>query len=300
MRHLAPSLVVAVVAGLLSCAHARPAWAQPGGGHGPTSSPTFEAANAAWERGAQAEAGLAYEKAIEAGGLGPVEVVIAYTRVGLTRAVAGKRDLALSAFRTASTIDPAFELPPDASPRAKPLYEQARKEAASRARLAAKVSAPDRVAQGKVFVIKTELGDEAAAYIDKVEVDVLDTLAKKSCQTSNQPVAEAALTFEVASKCATAGTTLVAQVRLLDAKGNRWVTQDVRIAVAAAEVDKRAPVGAPADDDAPPKKESKGFFSSPWPYVIGGGLLVAGGVSTFLLVRGSDRTSVGAPAWSER
>lgn len=288
--------------GLLSCAYARPAAAQPNGGPstpGTTSSPAFEAANAAWERGAQAEAGASYEKAIETGGLGPVEVVIAYTRVGLTRAAAGKRDLALSAFRTASTIDPAFELPPDASPRAKPLYEQARKEAASRARLAAKVSAPDRVAQGKVFVVKTEVSDEAAAYIDKVEVEVVDTLAKKSCQTTNQPVAES-LSFEVAAKCATAGTTLVAQVRLLDAKGNRWVTQDVRIAVAAAEVEKKSALGAPVDEDAPPKKESKGFFSTPWPYVIGGGLLVAGGVSTFLLVRGNDRTTVGAPAWSER
>ena len=288
--------------GLLSCICARPAAAQQASGPAPTnttSSPAFEAANAAWERGAQADAGVAYEKAIEAGGLGPVETVIAYTRVGLTRAAVGKRDLALSAFRTASTIDPAFELPPDASPRARPLYEQARKEASARTRLGAKVSAPDKVAQGKVFLVKTEVGDEAAAYIDKVEVDVTDTLAKKSCQTSSQPVSES-LTFEIAAKCATAGTTLVAQVRLLDAKGNRWVTQDVRIGVAAAEAEKKTALGAPADEDAPPKKESKSFFATPWPYLIGGAVLVAGGVSTFLLFRGNDRTTVRAPAWSER
>jgi hypothetical protein len=290
------SFAVAVLAGALSVGHARPCHAQASAGAGSsTSTPAFEAANAAWEKGAFPEASLGYEKAIDAGGLGPIEVVIAYTRVGIARAAAGKRDLALSAFRTASTIDPAFELPPDASPRARPLYEQACKEAATRARLAVKVAAPDRVADGRVFTLKTEVADEAAAYIDKVEVDVFDTLSKRTCQTGSQAVAEA-LTFEIAGKCATGGSTLVVQVRLLDSKGNRWVTQDVRVTVAASEVEKR-PAG-PGDESAPKKPTT--FFGGPWPYVIGGGLLLAGGVSTFLLVRGNDKANVGAPAWSER
>lgn len=237
-----------------------------------------------------------YEKAIEAGGLGPVETVIAYTRVGIARAMVGKREFALSAFRSASNIDPDFELPPDASPRARPLYEQARREAASRPRLSMKVTAPDRVGFEKGFVVKMEMSDESAAFFDKIEIDVSDTLSKKSAFTSSQAIAES-LTFDVPSQVATSGATLLVQLRALDMYNNRWLTHDVRVAVDVGEAAPKA-LGAPADTgDSKPKKS---FFGGPWPYVIGGGVLLASGVSAFLLLRGNDHSAIGAPAWSER
>ena len=290
MRPLRSSLVVLAVAALAVTADVGTVRAQ--------ATPGFDAASSAWDRGAFAEAGAAYERTIDAGGLGPVEVVLAHTRIGIARALVGKRDLALSAFRTASTIDPSFELPPDASPKARAPYEQARKEAASRGRLTLKLSAPDKIPHGKVFTVKIELSDESAALVDKIEIDVSDPLTKKSSHSYAQAVAEQ-VSFEVPAKAAVPGATLLISARALDTKGNRWVVQEARVSVAPAETGPK-PATGPLEDDVPPKKASKGFFSKPWPYVIGGGVLLAGGVSTFLLLRGNDRASVGAPAWTDR
>jgi hypothetical protein len=285
---LRTSLVAIAAAGIVSLGSARPTFAQ--------GTPPFTEASAVWDRSGATDAGPIYEKAIDAGGLGPVETVIAYTRIGIARAMLGKRDLALSAFRSASNIDPDFELPPDASPRARPLYEQARREAAGRPRMAIKVTAPDRVGFEKSFVVKTEMSDESAALIDRIEIDVSDTLSKKTAYTSSQPVAES-LTFQVPSQAATSGATLLVQLRALDMHSNRWLTQDVRVSVDAGEAAPQA-VGAPADSGE--SKPKKSVFRGPWPYVIGGGVLLVSGISAFLLLRSNDQTTIGAPAWSER
>jgi hypothetical protein len=100
---LRTSLVALLAAGIVSLGFARPTFAQ--------ATPPFAEASAVWDRSGATDAGPIYEKALSEGGLGPVETVIAYTRVGIARAMLGKRDLALSAFRSASNIDPDFELP---------------------------------------------------------------------------------------------------------------------------------------------------------------------------------------------
>jgi hypothetical protein len=44
------------------------------------------------------------------------------------------------------------------------------------------------------------------------------------------------------------------------------------------------------------KKKGKGFWSSPWPWVIGGAIVV-GTVATILMTRPTDSVDVKAPQW---
>jgi hypothetical protein len=79
-------------------------------------------------------------------------------------------------------------------------------------------------------------------------------------------------------------------VRATDAHDNELAAAEQRVHVASATAVGPAAV-ATIDDH---HDQRRGFWSSPWPYVIGGAALAAaGGVTAWVLTRPTDNVDVG-------
>jgi hypothetical protein len=95
-----------------------------------------------------------------------------------------------------------------------------------------------------------------------------------------------------------AGANLLVRVDAMDSYGNRWASAQSRVMVEGQS----SAYGQFVEDEFEDKKEEKteeesgGFWTSPWPWVIGGAILV-GGAATYLLTRPSDEVQVGVPTW---
>lgn len=257
--------------------------------------PTFQAASQAWENGSLDEAAKAYEQAVNEGGLAPKEVLTAYARLGTYKAALGKQEEALSAFRLAASLDPEFELPNESGPKAAALYKKAHKEAEGLGgKLEIKAEVPTEAAPAKTFSVVAHLPEAFAPLVDRVAIDVKDTLTGQGWSSSAQ--ADATVQFEVPSRAVPAGATLLVRVDALDVHGNRYASNEARVKVGGS----RAGFGSmdePMEEEAPPKEEpKKGFWHSPWPYAIGGGI-VAASLVTFFATRPTDDVMVTAPRW---
>lgn len=274
----------------------RLAWAQgptkdaaEGGGQ----ASTLAQASAKWDEAMLTEAAPLYEKALKEGGLFPADVVVAYARIGTVQALLKQKEAALSSFRVAAVIDPEFQLPAESGKLAKEIYEKARKEAAKQGgKLEVATEAPERVDAAKPFSVTAKLPEAFAPVVDKLGIEVKDMAAKGNPWKAEQP-STSSVTFDVPGKQVRGGATLLVRVSALDQYGNRWATQEVKVKVREAKTDTAPVETAPTP---PPEEKKKGFFSTPWPYAIGGALLVAG-VILFAATRPPSEVNVGAPAW---
>lgn len=267
-------------------------WAQEEG-DGKASTPKGALAQAAemWEQAMLAEAAPLYEKALKEGGLFPSDVVLAYSRIGTVQALMKQKDSALSSFRIAAVINPTFELPSESGKLAKSLYEKARKDAVSQGgKLEVSIQAPDRVDADKTFQVIAKIDDAFAPVVDKIGIEVKDTMAKTKEWKTDQP-STSSVTFDVPGRVVPGSTTLLVRVTALDQYGNRWAMQEARVKVRESKV-----VEAPVDTNPSEEKKTKGFFSTPWPYAIGGAILV-GAATFFFVTRTPSEVPVGAPAW---
>lgn len=248
-----------------------------------------------WEQGALTDAAPLYEKALAQGGLFPPDVVIAYARIGTVAAASGKREAALSAFRVAAVIDPAFQLPAESGPIAKKLYEEARKQAQKQGgKLEISVEAPEKVDASKTFSVIAKVPEAFAPVVEKIGIEVRETTAKTPAWRGDQ-ASVAQVSFDVPAKAVPGGTTLVVRVSALDQHGNRWAIADARVKVREGKTVEAEPA-APVPTDEGDKKKGGSFWGGPWPYVIGGAILV-GAATTYFLTRPANNVTVGAPAW---
>lgn len=274
-----------------------PAWAEEN---------LFARADAAWHKGELDKAKQLYEQSLEKGDLVPIEVVIAYSRIGTVKAALRDKQGALSAFRVAAAIDPEFELPPDSGPRAKTLYAQARKEAASQGeKLALELTVPKgEVGQRKPFKVKATIPEGFAVLVTKVIVTVTDTTRNNKTKKISKPAA-ATVEFEIPASMAQPGGRLKVFAAATDNNRNAWVVSEKQVVVGGMaptdpnETPDFGEWGSGSDD---PKKDDKGdgidLLSGPWPW-IAAGVLVVGGIVVFAATRPPDEVSVGAPTWEQ-
>ncbi len=270
----------------------------------------FAKGDKAWHEGDIEKSRALYEKALKRGGLKPKEVVVAYSRVGTVKAALRDNAGALSDFRVAAAIDPEFELPADSGPAAKKLYAQARDEAASQGqKLTLSVDAPEEVERGERFSVETEIPEGFAVFVDKVVVTISDSMAGKRWRKRLD--AEPSLRFDFPGRIATSGARLRVHVAAVDRNNNEWIVKKSRIQVEGRRAggddsSDSSTWGSSGDaedpfaDDKKRKKKKKGgggFFSGPWPWIIGGALLVGGAV-TFFATRPGDAVQVGPPVWT--
>lgn len=256
-------------------------------------------ARAAWQKGDFDVAEPLYKDAIDAGGLGPDEIVDAWVHLGAARAVMGQPKPALEAFRHAAAIDPKFVVPSEAGKRAVQMAEVARRE---KARLGPMVLAlsgdlPSTLKTGQGFGVDATLDGPHVPFVAKIGVVARDPLTQKSFADARQ--ASTLVHFDVPGSIALPGASIVVRVDALDGHDNRLASFERRVQVEAVAVIAQRPEPAQGRDkdkgDNDKKKAGGGFWSSPWPYVIGGVVLAAGGGAAWYFTRSTDDVNVGGP-----
>jgi hypothetical protein len=261
---------------------------------------SFERAQAAWNRGEFDTAETLYREALDQGGLPKKDVLEAYVFMGSARAVQGKKEPALVAFREAALLDPKFKTPSEAGKKANQLAEVARKQQAKIGQLALKAEMPQSVGAAQAFPINVSLDPSHVAILTRVGVSVNDGLGQKPF-VFEQPAA-AQLRFNVPASIAVADARLIVKLVGLDAHDNELVTTEGHVQVGAVG-SKGVPIAVAgsgttnAPGDTTPKKDatsSKSIWSTPWPYLIGGVALAGAGGAVYFATRPGDSVTVTA------
>ncbi len=251
-------------------------------------------ARIAWDRGSFATAETLYREALEQGGLAPDEVLEGYVRLASVRASLGKKDQAIAAFRAASILDADFSVPPQAGPKGPAYAAQARRDTAKIGPIKLSLEAPKEVAAGRPFHVRARLDAGHVPIVAKVALLVRDGTSGKETAQDVAPTEE--VEFEVPGQAVLPNASLLLRVDALDKRANRLASAEERVRVpegataAAASPALATTTTYPAE--APQKRG--GFWSSPWPYLIGGVALAGAGAAVYFGTRPPEDVSVGA------
>ncbi len=284
----------------VAIAAAAPVYAQNSAATGPPAAQAaLKRARDAWNDGDFDVAPGLYQNALAAGGLSRADVIDALARTGSALAVVGKKKAALAAFRQAALLDPTFSVPPEAGRKAVALADRARKEQHKVGSLAVSARSPDEVSAGAPFAVEVTVAPAAqATLVDTIVLEVRDKLAARAYEQQSPPGAN--VRFDVPARMTLPDASLVVRVQARDAHGNELLTAErrvhvVRPVVAAPVPAALAPLTRTANAERPAASSGGGgFWSSPWPYIVGGTALAAGGAAFYLATRPSPDVNVGA------
>jgi len=253
----------------------------------------YARAQGAWDKKEYDRAETSYQEAIEQGGLGPDEVRDAYVKLGSSRALRGKTDAAVRAFRAAAVLED-FRIPPQLKPAQARLAEQAKKDVAKMGigTMAFALSAPANVAPARSFNVKVTIDERHVPVVSFFSLTVKESTTGKNITKQEAPKETAEI--EVPAYLTPPGGQLTMHVEALDKFKNK-----LAIAEARSSVDATADTGVSVrtDTDEPRKTEApkrKGVFSTPWPYVIGGVVLAGLGAAFIVQAGKADEVSIGA------
>jgi hypothetical protein len=264
-------------------------------------------ARVAWEKGDYDVAEPLYREAVEAGGLAPGDVLDSYVHLGSTRAVIGKRESALAAFKTAALISSDFVVPSEAGKRATLLANRAKRAEARLGSIVLHADVPGELSPGDAAQVDATLDAAHAVIATKIALAARDPLSGKSYADTQD--AAPSVHFRVPGNLSLPGATIVVRVDALDSHANRLASVEQRVHVkgvapAPVALPWQRPTASPptshrvAADKAPvdsrKKEEKGGFWSSAWPYVLGGAALAAGGAAVYFATRSTDDVNVGA------
>jgi hypothetical protein len=248
-----------------------------------------------------------YKSALDHGGLAPQETLEAYVHLGAARAALGRHDLARVAFRQAALIDAHFKVPKEAGRHAATYAAAAKKEEARLGSIVLNATIPQSVPAAESFGVDATLDARHARVTTKIGILARDPLTGRAWASSE--VAATTVHFEVPADVVMPGATLVLRVDALDPHDNRLATREQRVrveeaapppAVAVLPGPQPASAAAPATftftTDGSRDKSAKhgGFWSTPWPYFLGGLVLAAGGAVTYYELHPTDDVSLAA------
>jgi hypothetical protein len=266
--------------------------------------PALRQARAAWDRGSLETAEPLYREALEKGGLAPSDVLEGYVRLGSIRAANGKKDQAVAAFRAASILDSTFAVPTESGPKGPAYAAQAKKDTAKIGSIQLSIKAPKEVTSGKPFTITASLDGSHIPIVAKFGLVARDGTSGKEVVAEAKPGESVEL--EVASELTMPNASILVRVDALDRQGNRLASAEERVrvpegGVAGAGAGSGAKSGgsvssssssAPADGDSGVRKGG-GFWSSPWPYLIGGVAIASAGTAVYFGTRPTAQVAVG-------
>jgi hypothetical protein len=290
------------VACFVLAANAAPAYASEAAAGGPA----LRQARAAWEKGNLDIAEPLYREALEKGGLAPADILEGYVRLGSIRASLGKRDQAIAAFRAASILDSTFAVPSEAGPKGPAYAAQAKKDTAKIGSIQLSIKAPKEVTSGKSFTVTASLDSAHIPIVAKLGLVARDGTSGKEATAEAKPAESAEL--EVPSEVTMPSASILVRVDALDSHGNRLASVEERVRVPEGGVAAAGGGGSSNAKSEPSSSSSSaasadtgvrkggGFWSSPWPYVIGGVALAGAGTAVYFGTRPSDQVAVGAPA----
>jgi hypothetical protein len=185
-------------------------------------------------------------------------------------------------------MDPNFKTPPEAGKKATQLADVARRQQEKLGRIELHASFPKRVPAGKTFDVPVRMDPTFSTILSKVAISVTDRLSDRT-YTSDQP-AGPEMSFMVPGKLVTGEASLSVRLVGLDGKDNELVATEGRVAVEGGKATTASAAGVEPPED---KKPGKGFWGGPWPYVLGGVALAAGGGALYYFVlRPADRVEV--------
>jgi hypothetical protein len=275
------------------------------------------AARNAWAVKHFKDSELLYKSALDHGGLAPAETLDAYVHLGAARAVLGRKDLARVAFRQAALLDAHFQTPHEGGKRASRIAALAKRDEAKLGSIKLNATIPQSVQPGESFSVDATLDARHAGVTAKIGIDARDPLSGKHWATSD--VAAPTIHFEVPADVTLPGATLVVRVDALDPHENRLATREQRVQVesppptveALPRVQPGPTAAAPAtftfNTDGASSRDTRdrsqshgGFWSSPWPYLIGGIVLAAGGAVTYYELHPTDEVSLGSAHFTTR
>jgi hypothetical protein len=260
--------------------------------------PLRQEADGAWTKGDFEDAERLYRILIERGGLDAKEVVVAYVRLGSARAILGKRKESIAAFRAAAVLDAKFAVPPEAGEKAVQYAQVARSDMSKIGPLVFEAQAPEKVDPGSTLAVKTSVDVPHVPMIARVAViahvvpkgskvgaPVDEGKVLKELKNSEPPGASGGTEVTLAPMPSEGGTVLELEVHALDKFDNRLATVTRTVTVRSIAVAVTPP---------PRKKPGVSFWATPWPYVIGGVALAAGGASAYYFwLRPTDTVTVG-------
>jgi hypothetical protein len=266
--------------------------------------PALRQARAAWDKGSLETAEPLYREALEKGGLAPSDVLEGYVRLGSIRAANGKKDQAVAAFRAASILDSTFAVPTESGPKGPAYAAQAKKDTAKIGSIQLSIKAPKEVTSGKPFTITASLDGSHIPIVAKFGLVARDGTSGKEVVAEAKPGESVEL--EVASELTMPNASILVRVDALDRQGNRLASAEERVrvpegGVAGAGAGSGAKSGgsvssssssAPADGDSGVRKGG-GFWSSPWPYLIGGVAIASAGTAVYFGTRPTAQVAVG-------
>ena len=297
------SRAVAVACFVATTTTAAPAHAESAAG-----GPALRQARAAWEKRSLDIAEPLYREALEKGGLAPGDVLEGYVRLGSIRASLGKRDQAIAAFRAASILDSTFAVPSEAGPKGPAYAAQAKKDTAKIGSIQLSMKAPKEVTSGKPFTVTVSLDGAHIPIVAKLGLVARDGTSGKEATAEGKPGESAEL--EVPAEVTLPSASILVRVDALDGHGNRLASVEERVRVpesgggtasgggsnakqsGSASSSSSASSASGADTGA---RKGGGFWSSPWPYVIGGVALAGAGTAVYFGTRPSEQVAVGAP-----
>jgi hypothetical protein len=273
--------------------------------------PALRQARAQWDRGSLEQAELLYREALEKGGLAPSEVLEGYVRLGSIRAALKKKDQAFAAFRAASILDATFTVPTEAQALGLQLADKAKRDTAKIGSIQLAIQVPKETAAAKSFKVTATLDKGHLPIVSKIGVTAKDGTTGKEISLDAKP--DESVEFEIGSDITLPGASILIHVDALDGHANRLASAEDRVRVpdsgagvapAVATNNTQSSTTSSGTtttttkqaDTVAPIRHGGGFWSSPWPYVIGG-IAVAGiGTSIFFATRPAENIAVGAPA----
>jgi hypothetical protein len=270
-----------VVAGLI-CSITATAHAAPG-------TAALAKARQAWDDGELDQAERAYQDAIDKGGLDRAATLESWVHLGAARAVLGNKSGALAAFRVALFIDDTLTVPAEAGKKAIASADTARRQASRIGTLHLSLNVPTDAPSGEPFAVNVMLDAAQAALVARLSLHVRDVTTSKKYDYEDQP--GAVVHFRVPASMTLPNASLRVEVDALDAHDNQLAIAEEHVTIRGTPA-----TSSETDHSAHPKDElhkSGGFWSSPWPYLIGGALLAAGGATTAYFVLNPPLVSVG-------
>jgi hypothetical protein len=264
----------------------------------------LQRARDAWNNGDFDIAPGLYQDAINAGGLQKFDLVDAYTRIGASLTIAHKTQAALTVFRNTALLDPGFKVPPEAGKTVIALAERARREQARVGSLTIAAQVQEEIESGFTVPVDVSVAPSSAPLVEAISIEARDPVTTHSWAQSRPPSAH--LHFDVPARLTLPDATLVIVLEARDSHDNHLGSIEKRVHIAAAPPAPAPPLAAPAiavsgsthayHDETPPVEARKGgFWSTAWPYVLGGIALAAGGAAVYLALRPTDDATVGAP-----
>lgn len=274
----------------------------------PPGAEALQKARAAWDKSALVKAEAGYRDALEKGGLAPDEVLEGYVRLGTVRALRGKKEQALAAFRAAAVIDNTFSVPRVGGAKTRALADRAKKDMATFGSIEFKTNAPKETPAGKAFKVTATIDkNHVGGIVKKVSLVAKDAASGKEA-TAEAEAAETT-TLEVPASVVLHNASIIIRFDALDANSNRLASMEERVrvleeepatapaAVASTPAVTTVPAPKASFSDVPPPRESEkkkgGFWSSPWPYIVGSAALAGAGAAVYFGTRPPDNVNVG-------